>query len=54
MAIGLYRIKDSWGNEDSVRVHYTIDKELEIPVSKYRADGYDPPFEELPWSNDIA
>lgn len=54
MANGLYRTKNGWANEDSVRVRYDDGKELDVPASQYITDGYDPPLEELPWSNGDA
>lgn len=50
MAIGLYRTKDGWANEDSVRVQYDDGKELDVPASQYVADGYQPPLDELPYA----
>jgi hypothetical protein len=49
MATGLFRIENGWGTEHSVWVRYADGKELEIPESQYRADGYQPPFEDLTW-----
>lgn len=49
MTQGLYRTKDGWLNEDSVRVRYTNGNELDVPASQYIAFGFNPPLEELPW-----
>jgi hypothetical protein len=51
MAIGLYKIKDGWANEDSVWVRYDDGKQLEIPASQYVADGYEPPIDDLEWKD---
>ena len=50
MATGLFRTRDGWANEDSVRVRYGDGTELDIPASQYVADGYEPPLDELPFS----
>lgn len=49
MAIGLWKEKDGWGNQDSVRVRYDNGAEMDIPAEDYRANGYAPLLEELPW-----
>ena len=51
MTQGLYRTKDGWLNEDSVRVRYTNGNELDVPASQYVAFGFDPPLEDLPWGD---
>lgn len=48
MATGLYRIK---GNPNSAQVLYG-NNAMPIPESKYRNEGYQPPFEALPWESD--
>jgi hypothetical protein len=47
-ATGVCRIKDGWGNQDSVIVRYDDGKQFELPRSQYEAQGYQPPFAQLP------
>jgi hypothetical protein len=49
MAIGLWREKNGWGTEHSVRVKYPDNKELDIPEHLYRSSSYLPYFDDLPW-----
>ncbi|MEO9168657.1 MAG: hypothetical protein ABI230_09665 [Aestuariivirga sp.] len=51
MAVGIWREKDGWANEHSVRVKYPDGKEIDVPEHLYRSSGYKPPFEELPWED---
>jgi hypothetical protein len=48
MAKGIRRIKNSWGDQDSVLVKYAHGAEMEIPASQYVAQGHYPPIEMLP------
>jgi hypothetical protein len=48
MAKGTRRIKDGWGDQDSVVVKYPNGSEMEIPASQYVAQGHKPPICELP------
>jgi hypothetical protein len=48
---GVYRERNGWGNQHSVRVDYDPEQ-MEISEEKYRADGYQPPFENLPWKGE--
>jgi len=54
MSIGLFRIKNGWGDEDSVRGRYPSGKELEIPASSYSASSHRPPLDELKWSTEAG
>jgi surface antigen len=49
MARGLYRIRDGWVTQHSVRVKFDRGEEHEISEAEYRSRGYVPAFEELPW-----
>jgi len=48
MAKGIRRIKDGWGDQDSVLVKYADGAEMEIPASQYVAQGHHPPIDMLP------
>ena len=46
---GVYRERNEWGNgQNSVVVNYGT-SHFDVTEDKYREDGYQPPFEELPW-----
>jgi surface antigen len=49
MAKGIHRIKDGWVNQHSVLVKYDEGQEMEMPEDRYRSQGYQPAFENLPW-----
>jgi hypothetical protein len=52
---GLYREQNGWAeNEHSARVKYEEHQELDVSERHYRARGYQPPFDELPWLDEIA
>jgi hypothetical protein len=52
---GLYREQNGWAkNEHSARVKDDEHLELDVSESLYRAKGYQPPFDELPWLDEIA
>jgi hypothetical protein len=48
MAKGIRRIKNGWGNQDSVLVKYANGAEMEIPATQYVAQHHIPPIEALP------
>ena len=48
MAKGIRRIKDGWGDQDSVLVRYPRGAEMEMPSSQYVAQGHHPPITALP------
>ena len=48
MAKGIRRIKNGWGDQDSVLVKYPDGAEMEIPASQYVAQGHHPPIDALP------
>ncbi len=60
MAYGLYRKKDGWGDQHSVRVKYTsgpedeFGPELEVPEKFYAEEGWQPPFDQLQWEHELA
>jgi hypothetical protein len=49
---GLYRERNGWGNQHSVRVKYDEHQELDLAEDRYRTRGYHPPFEKLPWKDE--
>ncbi len=51
---GLYRERNGWGAQHSARVKYDEHQELDVPEDRYRERGYQPPFDELPWKDEIA
>jgi hypothetical protein len=48
MPRGKCKIKDGWAGEDSVIIVYDDGTELEVPASRYEAQGYEPPIASLP------
>ena len=48
MAKGIRRIKNGWGDQDSVLVKYPDGAEMEIPASQYVAQRHHPPIDALP------
>jgi hypothetical protein len=48
MAKGIRRIKNGWGDQDSVLVKYDHGAEMEIPASQYVAQGHQPHIDTLP------
>ena len=51
---GIWRTRRPRPTEDNVRIHDGAGLALDMPESQYRARGYEPPFEELPWKEDDA
>lgn len=51
---GIYRERNGWGNQHSVHVKYDEGQELDMAEDRYRARGYKPPFDELPWKDEAA
>jgi hypothetical protein len=51
-AEGMYRKRDGWSDQHSVRVKYDGAVELEVPEQFYKEKGWQPPFDELPWGGD--
>jgi len=51
-ARGIYRERNGWGNQHSVRVKYDEHQELDVPEDRYRARCYQPPFDQLPWKDE--
>ena len=48
--VGTARINMGWANQQhTVIVLYQGGKSLEMPEETYRAAGYSPPFDQLPW-----
>jgi hypothetical protein len=48
---GIYRERNGWANQHSVRVKYDEGNELDVPEDRYKSDGYQPPFDQLPWKD---
>ena len=51
---GIYRERNGWGNQDSVHVKYDEHQELDLAEDRYRARGYQPPFDQLPWKEEVG
>jgi hypothetical protein len=51
-ARGIYRERNGWGAQHCVRVKYDVGQELDMPEDRYRARGYQPPFDQLPWKDE--
>jgi hypothetical protein len=49
---GIYRERKGWGDQDSVHVEYDERQELDVSEDRYRARGYQPPFDQLPWKGE--
>jgi hypothetical protein len=50
---GMYRKRNAWaGDQHSVRVKHDGGPELEVPEKFYQAEGWQPPFDELPWESE--
>ena len=49
MTRGVDRERDGWGNQHRVRIRYDDGEEIDLPEDRYRAQGYDPLFDKLPW-----
>ncbi len=50
---GLYRERNGWGTQHSAHVKYDEAQELDLSEERYRARGYQPPFEQLPWKDEV-
>jgi hypothetical protein len=51
---GVYRERKGWGTQDSAHVKYDVAQELDLSEERYRDRGYQPPFEQLPWKEELA
>ena len=51
-AQGMYRKRDGWSDQHSVRVKYDGTVELEVPEKFYKEKGWQPLFDELPWAGE--
>jgi hypothetical protein len=51
---GLFRERNGWGEQHSVRVKCDERQEIDLPEDRYRERDYQPPFDELPWKDDPA
>jgi hypothetical protein len=53
-ARGIYRERNGWGTQHCVRVKYDDEhQELDVAEDRYRARGYQPPFDQLPWKDEV-
>jgi len=48
----MYRKRDGWSDQHSVRVKYDGTVELEVPEKFYKEKGWQPLFDELPWAGE--
>jgi hypothetical protein len=53
-AEGMYRKRDGWSDQHSVRVKYDGAVELEVPEKFYKEKGWLPLFDDLPWAGESA
>jgi hypothetical protein len=51
---GIYRERNGEGNQPSAHVKYDEHQELDVPEDRYRARDYQPPFDKLPWKDEVA
>jgi len=51
---GLFRERNGWDDQHSVRVKYDERQEIDLPEDRYRERGHQPPFDELPCKGDPA
>jgi hypothetical protein len=51
---GVYRERNGWGTQHCARVKYDEAQELDVSEERYRDRGYLPPFEQLPWKDELA
>jgi len=49
---GIYRERNGWGNQHCASVKYDEQQEFDVPEDRYRARGYQPPFDQLPWKDE--
>jgi hypothetical protein len=49
---GIYRERKGWGDQDSAHVEYDEHQELDLSEDRYRARGYQPRFDQLPWKEE--
>jgi hypothetical protein len=49
MTHGIYRVRNGWGAQNSAHIRYDDGDEEELSEDRYRAQGYDPPFDKLSW-----
>jgi hypothetical protein len=49
-ARGIYRMRGAGGIEDYAQVEEVSGYSRPVDESKYRAEGFEPPFDDLPWS----
>ncbi len=53
-AHGIYRERNGWGTQHCVRVKYDDEhQELDVAEDRYRARGYQPPFDQLRWKDEV-
>ena len=51
---GIYRERNGWDDtQHSAHVKYDEHQELDLAEERYRARGYQPPFDQLPWKDEI-
>jgi hypothetical protein len=53
MTRGIYRELNGWGAQHSAHILYDDGDEVDLPEDRYRAQGYDPPFDRLPWKGQV-
>jgi hypothetical protein len=53
-ARGINRERNGWGTQHSAHVKYDERQELDLSEDRYRARGYQPPFDQLPWKDEAG
>jgi hypothetical protein len=48
---GIRRVRNGWADQHSAVAKYDDGSVLEMPEDEYRALGYKPPFDDLPWKD---
>jgi hypothetical protein len=49
---GIYRVQVSESGARYAWVEYGTSGAMEVPEHQYRAQGYEPPFDSLPWKHE--
>ena len=50
----MYKKRDGWSDQHSVRVKYDGCVELEVPEKWYKEKGWKPLFDDLPWADELT
>ena len=50
---GIFRVKDGFQHSHSAVVEFPPFGNMVVPEDHYRAQGYQPDFDHLPWKDDV-